>query len=231
MKSRKRVRSWENIGIKILQNKYSENLLKTKRDVYIQRRIQQQKLCAMKQIILFLMRRFEQLKYITEYNIYKYSYKSELNELEARLLKQKDAELNELREDLLKESKDKFNDDKINELESRLLKQKEAELNELEARLLKENQSKIQKYHTDLKQQKDKMDEYRWALLQQIETEFTTGKESEIKKSYEEEFDEYKRLIGEKMVQLQIENMELKEENTKLKNKKWSLFNNFFSKQ
>jgi myosin heavy subunit len=246
MKSRKRVRLWENIGIKILQNKYSENLLKTKRDVYIQRRIQQQKLCAMKQIILFLMRRFEQLKYITEYNIYKYSHKSELNELEerllkqkdaelneleARLLKQKDAELNELREDLLKESKDKFNDDKINELESRLLKQKEAELNELEARLLKENQSKIQKYHTDLKQQKDKMDEYRWALLQQIETEFTTGKESEIKKSYEEEFDEYKRLIGEKMVQLQIENMELKEENTKLKNKKWSLFNNFFSKQ
>jgi DNA replication protein DnaD len=75
------------------------------------------------------------------------------------------------------------------------------------------------------------MDEYRWALLQQIETEFTTGKESEIKKSYEEEFDEYKRLIGEKMVQLQIENMELKEENIKLKNKKWSLFNNFFSKQ
>ena len=231
MKSRKRVRLWENIGIKILQNKYSENLLKTKRDVYIQRRIQQQKLYAMKQIIVFLMRRFEQLKYITEYNIYKHSHKSELNELREDLLKQKDAELNELREDLLKESKDKFNDDKINELESRLLKQKDAELNELEARLLKENQSKIQKYHTDLKQQKDKMDEYRWALLQQIETEFTTGKESEIKKSYEEEFDEYKRLIGEKMVQLQIENMELKEENIKLKNKKWSLFNNFFSKQ
>jgi len=241
MKSRKKVRLWENIGIKILQNKYSENLLKTKRDVYIQRRIQQQKLCAMKQIILFLMRRFEQLKYITEYNIYKHSYKSELNELEARLLKQKDAELNELRENLLKqkdaelnelreyllkESKDKFNDDKLDELESSLLKQKDAKLNELEVRLL-------QKYHTDLKQQKDKMDEYRWALLQQIETEFTTGKESEIKKSYEEEFDEYKRLIGEKMVQLQIENMELKEENIRLinsiKNKKWTFFDKFFS--
>ena len=91
----------------------------------------------------------------------------------------------------------------------------------------------LQKYHTDLKQQKDKMDEYQWALLQQIETEFTTGKESEIKKSYEEEFDEYKRLIGEKMVQLQIENMELKEENIRLinsiKNKKWTFFDKFFS--
>ena len=73
------------------------------------------------------------------------------------------------------------------------------------------------------------MDEYRWALLQQIETEFITGKEFEMKKSYEKEFDEYKRLIGEKMVQLQIENMELKDENTKLKNKKWTFLDKFFS--
>jgi len=213
MKSRKRVRLWENITIKIIHKKYSENLLKTKRDIYIQRRIQQQKLCAMKQIILFLMRRFEQLKYITEYNIYKHSHKSELNELEAHLLKQKEAELNEL--------------------EVRLLKQKEAELNELEVRLLNEIESKIQKYHADLKKQRDKMEEYRWELLQQIETEFVTGKESEMKKSYEEEFSEYKRLIGEKMVQLQIENMELKEENIRLissiKAKKWTFFDKFFT--
>ena len=73
------------------------------------------------------------------------------------------------------------------------------------------------------------MDEYRWELLQQIETEFATGKESEMKKSYEKEFDEYKRIIGEKMVQLQIENMELKDENTKLKNKKWTFLDKFFS--
>ena len=219
MRSKKRIRHWENITIKILQKMYSTTLLKIKREISIQRigaylemRIQQQKLSVMKQIVLFIERRVNQLKYITEYNIYKHSQETELNELEARLLKQKETELNEL--------------------EARLLKQKEAELNELEARLLKENQSKLQKYHVDLKQQKDKMEEYRWELLQQIETEFTTGKESEMKKSYEEEFNEYKRLIGEKMVQLQIENMELKDENTKLintiKNKKWTFFDKFF---
>ena len=213
MKSRKRVRLWENIGIKILQNKYSENLLKTKRDVYIQRRIQQQKLCAMKQIILFLMRRFEQLKYITEYNIYKHSHKSELNELETRLLKQKETELNEL--------------------ESRLLKQKESELQELESRLLKQKESELQKYREKLRQEQNRVEEQKWLLLQQIETEFTIAKESEMKKSYDEEFNEYKRLIAEKMVQLQIENMELKDENTRLissiKAKKWTFLDKFFS--
>lgn len=220
MRSKKRILHWENITIKILQKMYLMTLLKIKREVSIQRigaylemRIQQQKLGVMKQIVLFIERRVDQLKYITEYNIYKHSNKTELNELEARLLKQKEAELNEL--------------------ETRLLKQKETELNELEARLLNEIESKIQKYHADLKKQRDKMEEYKWELLQQIETEFTTGKESEMKKSYEEEFNEYKRLIGEKMVQLQIENMELKEENIRLinsiKNKKWTFFDKFFT--
>ena len=190
MRSKKRIRHWENITIKILQKIYSKTLLKIKREVSIQRigaylemRIQQQKLGVMKQIVLFIERRVDQLKYITEYNIYKHS--------------------------------------------------KETELNELEAHLLNETESKIQKYHVDLKKQREKMEEYRWELLQQIEIEFTTGKESEMKKSYEEEFNEYKRLIGEKMVQLQIENMELKEENTRLisliKVKKWTFFDKFFS--
>jgi len=250
MRSKKRIRHWENITIKILQKMYSKTLLKIKREVSIQRigaylemRIQHQKLSVMKQIVLFIERRVDQLKYITEYNIYKHSQETELNELEARLLKQKEAELNELEARLLKQKETELNElearllkqkeAELNELEARLLKQKETELNELEARLLKENQSKLQKYHVDLKQQKDKMEEYRWELLQQIEIEFTTGKESKMKKSYEEEFNEYKRLIGEKMVQLQIENLELKEENTKLinsiKNKKWTFLDKFFS--
>ena len=220
MLSKKRIRRWENITIKILQKMYSKTLLKIKMEVSIQRigaylemRIQQQKLGVMKQIVLFIERRVDQLKYITEYNIYKHSKETEFNELEARLLKQKETELNEL--------------------EARLLKQKETELNELEARLLNETESKVEKYNADLKKQREKMEEYRWELLQQIETEFTTGKESEMKKSYEDEFSEYKRLIGEKMVQLQIENMELKDENTRLisliKVKKWTFFDKFFS--
>ena len=54
-----------------------------------------------------------------------------------------------------------------------------------------------------------------------------------MKKIYETEFNEYKRIIGEKMVQLQIENMELKDENTRLissiKAKKWTFLDKFFS--
>ena len=53
-----------------------------------------------------------------------------------------------------------------------------------------------------------------------------------MKKIYENEFNEYKHIIGEKMVQLQIENMELKEENARLINtikaKKMSFFDKFF---
>ena len=182
LRKRKRERRWENIGIKMLQKKYSENLFKVKKEVYLERIIQQQKLCAMKQIILFLMRRFEQLKYITEYNVYKHSYQSALKELEARLLKEKESDL--------------------------------------------------QKYRDSLRQEQTQLEEQKWLLLQQIETEFTTAKESEIKKIYENEFNEYKHIIGEKMVQLQIENMELKDENARLINtikaKKMSFFNKFF---
>ena len=340
LKNRKRVRLWENIGIKILQKKYSENLLKAKKEVsiqrigaYLERRIQQQKLCAMNQIVLFLRRKFEQLKYITEYNVYKHSHQSELNELTARLLNQKDAELNELKAHLLKEKHAELNelkahllkekdaelneltshllkekdtelnelneltshllkekdtelnelksrllnqkdaelnelkshllkekDTELNELKSRLLNQKDAELNELkshllkekdvelnnnllkqketelrelEARLLKQKDIDLQKNRDNLRQEQNRIEEQRWVLLQQIETEFTTAKEFEIKKSYDEEFNEYKHLIGEKMVQLQIENMELKEENVRLINsikaKKWTFLERFFT--
>ena len=197
MRKRKQERQWENIGIKMLQKKYSENLFKFKKEVYLERIIQQQKLCAMKQIILFLMRRFEQLKYITEYNVYKHSYQSALKELETRLLKEK-----------------------------------ESALKELETRLLKQNESNLQKYRDSLRQEQNQLEEQRWLLLQQIETEFTTAKESEMKKIYENEFNEYKHIIGEKMVQLQIENMELKDENARLINtikaKKMSFFDKFF---
>jgi myosin heavy subunit len=198
LRKRKRERQWENIGIKMLQKKYSENLFKFKKEVYLERIIQQQKLCAMKQIILFLMRRFEQLKYITEYNVYKHSYQSELKELE-----------------------------------SLLLKEKEFALKELETRILKQNESNLQRYRDSLRQEQTQLEEQKWLLLQQIETEFTTAKESEMKKIYETEFNEYKRIIGEKMVQLQIENMELKDENVRLINtikaKKWTFLDKFFS--
>lgn len=53
-----------------------------------------------------------------------------------------------------------------------------------------------------------------------------------MKKSYDEEFNEYKRIIGEKMVKLQIENMELKDENMRLissiKAKKWTFLDRIF---
>ena len=213
LRKRKRIRLWENNVIKMLQKKYSENLFKVKKEIYFERIIQEQKLCAMKQIILFLMRRFEQLKYITEYNVYKHAHQSELNELEARLLNEKQTELNEL--------------------EARLLKEKEFALKELESRLIKVNESNLQKYRDSLRQEQTRLEEQRWLLLQQIETEFTTAKESEMKKIYENEFNEYKHIIGEKMVQLQIENMELKEENTRLissiKAKKWTFLDKFFS--
>ena len=50
-----------------------------------------------------------------------------------------------------------------------------------------------------------------------------------MKKLYEEEFNEYKYIISEKMVQLQIENMELKEENARLISSKWTFLDRFFS--
>jgi myosin heavy subunit len=326
LRKRKRIRLWENIEIEILQKKYSENLFKVKKEVYIQRieeylerRIKQQKLCAIDQIILFLRRRCQQLKYITEYDSYKHSHQSELNELEARLLNDKLIEFNKLKEDLLNEKDAELNELKarllndtqkdlelqelesrllkqkdlelhelesrllkqkdlelhelesrllkqkdlelhelesrllkqkdlelhelesrllkqkdleLHELESRLLKQKDLELHELDSRLLKQNESNLQKYLENLRQEQNRVEEQKWLLLQQIETEFTTVKESEMKKSYEEEFNEYKRLIGEKMVQLQIENMELKDENARLlssiKTKKWTFLDKLF---
>jgi len=265
LKKRKLVRLWENIGIEALQKKYSEHLLKAKKEVsiqrigaYLERRIQQQKLCAMNQIVLFLRRQFEQLKYITEYNVYKHSHQSVLNELKSHLLKEKDAELNELKSHLLKEKDSELNelkshllkekdaelnelkehllkekDSELNELTAHLLKENDAELNELKAHLLKEKDTDLQKYRDNLRQEQSRLEEQRWVLLQQIETEFTTVKESEMKKSYDEEFNEYKHLIGEKMVQLQIENMELKEENVRLINsikaKKWTFLERFFT--
>ena len=52
--------------------------------------------------------------------------------------------------------------------------------------------------------------------------EFKNNKDYE---NYEQEFNEYKRLIADKMFKLQVENMELKEENTRLisliNKKKW----------
>ena len=291
LRKRKRIRLWENIGIEILQKKYSENLFKVKKEIYIQRigdylerRIQRQKLCAMNQIILFLRRRCQQLKYITEYNSYKHSHQSQLNELEAHLLNEKQIEFNKLKEDLLNEKDVEFNklkedllnekdvefnklkedllnekdvelnkdllkqketelqelesrllkqkETELRELESRLLKQKDLELHELETRLLKQNESNLQKYRENLRQEQNRVEEQKWLLLQQIETEFTTAKESEMKQSYDEEFNEYKRLIGEKMVQLQIENMELKDENARLlssiKTKKWTFLDKLF---
>jgi myosin heavy subunit len=303
LKKRKLILLWENIVIEILQKKYSENLFKVKKEVYIQRieeylerRIQQQKLCAMNQIILFLRQKLDRLKYIAEYNTYKHSHQSELNklearllnekqtalkelesrllnekdaelnklearllnekqtalkelesrllnekqtalkELESRLLNEKDAELNKLEARLLNEKQTKLKDDllkqnksSLKEMESLLLKQKETELRELEARLLKENEMEIQKYRDKLRQEQSRLEEQRWVLLQQIETEFTTIKELEMKKSYDDEFNEYKRIIGEKMVQLQIENMELKEENARLINSKLTFLDRLFS--
>ena len=222
---------------------------------FIKRRVQQadynRKLFFMKKIILFLRRRAEQVRYISEYNIYKNSREAELNELEARLLNEKQLALNELEARLLNEKQIEFNKFKeellnakqtklkddllkqhkssLKELESLLLKQKETELKELEARLLKEKESEIQKYRDKLGKEHNRIEEQKWSLLQQIETEFTTTKEYEMKKSLEEEFNEYKRLIGEKMVQLQIENMELKEENARLISSKWTFLDKIFS--
>lgn len=224
LRKRKRVQLWENITIKILKKIYSKTLLKIKRDVYIQkigdyikRLIQQQtynnKLFFMKKQVLFLRRFVDQLKYITEYNFYKYSQEAELNKIRYNLLKEKELE--------------------INEFKSSLLKEKEAELNKLKEDLLKQKETELKKYRENLIKEQNRVEEQKWILLQQIETEFTTAKESEIKKSYDEEFNEYKRLIGEKMVQLQIENMELKEENIRLissiKAKKWTFFDKFFT--
>jgi myosin-5 len=316
MRKRKRERQWENIVGKIITNIHAGILLKVRQEVYsyrigyfIKRRVQQsdynRKLFFMKKIILFLRRRAEQIRYISEYNIYKNSREAELNELRCDLLNEKqialneleahllnakdaefnklkedllnekDAELNKLKEDLLNEKDAEFNklkedllndtqkESELKELESRLLKekesalkelesrrlkekeyefddlklqllkQKESELKELESRLIKVNESNLQRYRDSLRQEQNRLEEQKWLLLQQIETEFTTAKESEIKKSFEEEFNEYKRLIGEKMVQLQIENMELKDENMRLvnsiKSKKWTFLDRLFS--
>jgi len=281
IRKRKQWRLWENIVSKIITNIRAGILLKVRWEVcshkigyFIKRQVQQsdynRKLFFMNKILLFLRRRVEQIRYISEYNIYKNSREEELNELKAHLLNEKQTEFNKLKEDLLNEKQKEFNkfkEDLLNakqtklnedllkqnksslkeleslllkeketalkELEAHLLKQKETELRELESRLLKQKESDLQKYRESLRQEKNRVEEQRWLLLQQIETEFTTVKESEMKKSYDEEFSEYKRLIGEKMVQLQIENMELKEENTRLissiKAKKWTFLDRFFS--
>jgi myosin heavy subunit len=174
-----------------------------------------------------------------------------LKELEARLLNEKDVEFNKLKDDLLNAKQTKLKDDllkqnksslkeleslllkqketELRELEARLLKQKETELRELEARLLKQNEMEIRKYRDNLGKEQNRLEEQRWVLLQKIETEFTTVKELEMKKSYDDEFNEYKRIIGEKMVQLQIENMELKEENARLINSKLTFLDRLFS--
>ena len=236
LRKRKRERLWENIVDGTIANIRAGILLKVRLEVcshkigyFIKRRIQQsnynQKLFFMNKILLFLRRRMEQIRYIREYNIYKNSREAELNELKASLLNEKQKEFNKLKEDLLNE--------KDTELNNELLKQKESELNELESRLLKQKESDIQKYRILLREEQNKIEEQRWLLLQQIETEFTTVKESEMKKSYDEEFNEYKRIIGEKMVKLQIENMELKDENMRLissiKAKKWTFLDRIFS--
>ena len=208
LRKRKRERLWENIVGKLIASIRAGILLKVRHEVcsykigyFIKRRIQQsnynQKLFFMKKQVVFLRRHFDQNKY----NVYKCSQDAKLSDLESEL----------------------------KELEARLLKQKETELSELK----KEYESKIQKYRVLLRQEQDKIEEQRWLLLQQIETEFTTVKESEMKKSYDEEFNEYKRIIGEKMVKLQIENMELKDENMRLissiKAKKWTFLDRIFS--
>ena len=208
LRKRKRERLWENIVGKLIASIRAGILLKVKLEVcsykigyFIKRRIQQsnynQKLFFMKKQVLFLRRHFDQNKY----NVYKCSQDAKLSDLESEL----------------------------KELEARLLKQKETELSELK----KEYESKIQKYRILLREEQNKIEEQRWLLLQQIETEFTTVKESEMKKSYDEEFNEYKRIIGEKMVKLQIENMELKDENMRLissiKAKKWTFLDRIFS--
>ena len=277
MKKRQLERRWENIFGKIITNIHTGILLNVRREVcshkigyFIKRRVQQddynRKLFFMKKILLFLRRRVEQIRYISEYNIYKNSRDVELNELEARLLNEKqtalkelearllnekqtalneleerllnekDVEFNKLKDDLLNAKQTKLKDDllkqnksSLKELESLLLKQKESELKELEARLLKQNEMEIQKYRDKLGKEQTRLEEQRWVLLQQIETEFTTAKELEIKKSYEEEFNEYKHIISEKMVQLQIENMELKEENARLISPKWTFLDRIFS--
>ena len=251
IRKRKQWRLWENIVAKIITNIRARILLKVQREVcsrkigyFIKRQVQQsdynRKLFFMNKILLFLRRRVEKIRYISEYNIYKNSREEELNELKAHLLNDKQKEFNKLKENLLNEKDTELNnsllkqkESELQELESRLLKQKESELQELESRLLKQKESDLQKYRESLRQEKNRVEEQRWLLLQQIETEFTTVKESEMKKSYDEEFSEYKRLIGEKMVQLQIENMELKEENTRLissiKAKKWTFLDRFFT--
>ena len=292
MKKRKQERLWENIVGKIITNIHTGILLKIRREVcsykigyFIKRQVQcadyNLKLFFMKKILLFLRRRAEQVRYISEYNIYKNSRDAELNELEtrllnekqtalkelearllnekqielneleARLLNEKDVEFNKLKDDLLNAKQTKLKDDllkqnksslkeleslllkqketELRELEASLLKQKETELRELEASLLKQNEMEIRKYRDNLGKEQNRLEEQRWVLLQKIETEFTTVKELEMKKSYDDEFNEYKRIIGEKMVQLQIENMELKEENARLINSKLTFLDRLFS--
>jgi myosin heavy subunit len=239
MKKIQRERLWENIVGRIISCIHAGILLNVRREVcscrigyFIKRRVQQsdynRKLFFMKKIILFLRRKIEQIRYINEYNIYKNSREAELNELKAHLLNEKQIALNELEERLLNEKQTE-----LNKLKEDLLKETESALKELESRLLKQNESNLQKYREKLKQEQNRIEEQRWLLLQQIETEFTTTKESEMKKIYENEFNEYKRIIGEKMVQLQIENMELKDENTRLINsikaKKWTFLDRLFS--
>ena len=262
MRKRKQMRLWENIVHKIIINIRAGILLKVRWEVcshkigyFIKRWVQQSDYNRKKKILLFLMRRVEQIRYISEYNIYKNSQEAEfnklkedllnekemaLNELKTRLLNEKQTEFNKLKEDLLNEKEMALNElktrllnEKDTELNNELLKQKESELQELESRLLKQKESELQKYREKLRQEQNRVEEQKWLLLQQIETEFTIAKESEMKKSYDEEFNEYKRLIAEKMVQLQIENMELKDENTRLissiKAKKWTFLDKFFS--
>jgi hypothetical protein len=238
LRKRKRERRWENIVSRIIANIRAGILLNVRREVcscrigyFIKRRVQQvdynQKLVFMRKILLFLRRKIEQIRYINEYNIYKNSREAELNELRCDLLNEKKTALNELKAHLLNEKQAE-----LNKLKDDLLEEKESALKELEARLLKEKESDLQKYRESLSQEQNRLEEQKWLLLQQIETEFTTAKESEIKKIYENEFNEYKHIIGEKMVQLQIENMELKEENVRLINtikaKKMSFFDKFF---
>jgi len=206
LRKRKRERLWENIVGKLFASIRAGILLKVKREV-----------CSYK--IGYFIKRWIQQR---TYNNNLFFMKKQILFLMRHFDQNKynvnkcsqDAKLSDLESELKK-------------LEARLLKQKEIELNELK----KEYESKIQKYRVLLRQEQDKIEEQRWLLLQQIETEFTTVKESEMKKSYDEEFNEYKRIIGEKMVKLQFENMELKEENMRLTRSKWQLFNNFFSKQ
>ena len=194
LRKRKRERRWENIVSRIIANIRAGILLNVRREV-----------CSCR-IGYFIKRRVQQVDY---------NQKLVFMRKILLFLRRKIEQIRYINEyNIYKNSREA----ELNKLKDDLLKEKESALKELESRLIKVNESNLQRYREKLSQEQNRLEEQRWLLLQQIETEFTTTKESEMKKIYENEFNEYKHIIGEKMVQLQIENMELKEENVRLIN-------------